>query len=430
MSITDFKKLSERQLQFIEESIWSDKPIQLSSGSVRSGKNFAGIFRLAMFLANEPLGYEKSDFAFCGASTKAVYRIILKDLFTLIGKENYTYNRQDGSGKIFDRDFYSFGFCKANSVEPLRGMTLGGLAGTEAIFCHEEFFDESNLRLSLPGSKSFWDTNPGSPNHYIKKFLDNPDKQSQIEHHEFLLKDNTYYLEQNPGYIEKLYIMYPPGTLLHKRMILGQWSMAEGVIYDSIDSGNKITRDQLPINFDEYHVGVDYGTQNACVFLLIGIKDDVYYIIKEYYYSGRDTGIQQTPGQYLKDFRAFLGGIPIKGVFVDPSASYFIAELDQAGYPVREADNSVDPGIKCLSELFAQNRIKYVAEDCPKFDSEITSYAWDKKRAENGKEQPMKINDHGPDSARYTIFTLEDEREYEDDLTQEYWEEMAREFAA
>lgn len=421
--------MSERQIRFIEESIWSEKPIQMSSGSVRSGKNFAGIFRLSMFLANEPHGYETSDFAFCGASTKAVYRIILKDLFALVGKDNYTYNRQDGSGRIFDRDFYSFGFCKANSVEPLRGMTLGGLAGTEAIFCHEEFFDESNLRLSLPGSKSFWDTNPGSPSHYIKRFLDNPEKQSQIEHHEFLLKDNTYYLEQNPDYIKKLYIMYPPGTLLHKRMILGQWAMAEGVIFDSIDDGNKITRDQLPDNFDSYQVGVDYGTQNACVFLLIGVKGDTYYIIREYYYSGRETGIQQTPSQYTKDFKAFLRGIPIQGVYVDPSAIYFITELRQAGYPVKEANNSVDPGIKCLAELFAENRIKYVVEDCPKFAMEITSYAWDKKRADNGKEQPLKINDHSVDGCRYAIFTIEDDRDDDEMLTEEYWEEMEREFA-
>lgn len=430
MAISDFQKLNENQLEFIERSIWSPKPLHILSGSVRSGKNFAELFRLAMFLENEPYGYETSDFAFCGASTKAVYRIILKDLFALVGEDNYTYNRQDGSGRIFNRDFYSFGFCKANSVEPLRGMTLGGLVGTEATFCHEEFFDESNLRLSLPGSKGFWDTNPGSPTHYLKRMLDDPEKQSQVQHYQFLLSDNTYYVENNPEYINKLYVMYPPGTLLHKRMILGEWAMAEGTIYDSITNENKITRDQLPNNFDAYYVGVDYGTQNPCVFLLIGVKGDIYYVIKEYYYSGRETGIQQTPTQYRQDFKAWLGGIPIKGVFIDPSATYFITEMEQSGYPVEKADNSVDPGIKCVAELFANNRLKYVLEDCLRFDREITSYAWDKKRAENGKEQPLKVNDHGPDGLRYVCHTLEDGREEEESNTEEYWEELIREYAA
>lgn len=429
MPIQDFQGLGKKQLSFLENSVWSDRPVQFLYGSVRSGKNFVGAIRLAMFLANEPFGYENSDFVFCGASIKAVYRILLKDLFDLIGPENYKYNRQDGSGRIFNRDFYSFGFCKANSVEPLRGMSLGGLAGTEATFCHEDFYDETNLRLSYPGSKAFWDTNPGSPNHYLKKILDDPEKSKEIEAYHFLLENNPF-IRRNKAYIRKLYRMYPPGTLLHKRMILGEWAMAEGVIYDSITSENKISRDQLPSNFDSYYVGVDYGTQNPCVFLLISVKGNVYYIIREYYYSGRETGIQQTPTQYRQDFKAWLGGIPIKGVFIDPSATYFITEMEQAGYPVEQADNSVDPGIKCLAELFAQNRLKYVAEDCPKFDKEITSYAWDKKRAENGKEQPLKTGDHGPDAARYTIFTLEDGREEEESNTEEYWEELIKEYAA
>lgn len=423
MPLSDFKNLSPRQIQFMRESIQSERSLQLAYGSVRSGKNFAGAIALMCFLRFEPVGYETSDFIFCGASIKAVYRILLKNLFELVGEDNYTYNRADGSGRIYDRAFYSFGFTNANSHEPIRGMDVGGLAGTEATFCHPDFFDESNLRLSYPGSKAFWDTNPGPPTHYLKQMLDDPEKAGEIQAHHFLLNDNPFIMK-NPAYIRKLYAMYPPGTLLHKRMIQGEWAMAEGRIFDTYTDRHLIPRYAMPLVYDRKVVGIDYGTQNACVFLLIGIIGRTYYVIREYYYSGRETGVQQTTGQYLQDLLAFVRGEDVDGYYADPSAAYFIAEMDQAGLPVEKANNAVLPGIQAINTVLAENRMFLCKEDTPRLQKEMVSYVWDLKAQERGVEQPIKKADHGPDAARYAIATIEDGME----TTSSVWDDLEREF--
>lgn len=394
MPIADFKGLSERQWEYIERSVWSERDIQFLYGSVRSGKNFSNAIRLAMYLANEPEGYADSDFAFFGVSTKVVYRVLLRDIFDLVGEENYTYNRQDGSGRIFDREFFSFGFTKANSVEPLRGLTLGGFAGTEATFCHQDFFDESQLRLSYEGAKGFWDTNPGPPSHYIKQILDDPKKAENFEIHHFLLKDNPWIMA-NKKVVARFLSMYPPGTLLHKRMIEGKWAAAEGAIYDTITDANYIHESELPREFDGgIHVGIDHGYQNACVFLLIGLHAGTYYIFDEYYYSGTEKGMQQSDSDYLLDFKRFIEGHDVSGIFPDPNATGFIVELKKAGFAIEDVDNSVAPGIHCLIGLFGNNRIKIVKAKCPKTSEQLLGYRWCPKAQSKGKEVPIKKDDH------------------------------------
>lgn len=408
MPFNDLKDLSDRQVEYIRALFASEKANQLAFGSVRSGKNFAGAIALSMYLRFEPYGYEKSDFIFCGASIKAVYRILLRDIFDLVGPENYEYRSNDGSGRIFDREFYSFGFTNANSHHPMRGISAGGVAGTEATFMHPEFYDEIQARLSYPGAKALLDTNPGPPTHYLKKNIDDPAKRAEIELHHFVLQHNPWIM-RDPAYIRRLYAMYPPGTMTHKRMILGEWAAAEGLVFDSFSDRHLIARTDLPKHYDRKVVGIDYGTQNACVFHLVGIIGRHYYFIRSYRYSGREEGVQQTTGQYLQDLLAFVRGEDIEGYYPDPSAAPFITEMDQADLLVEEAYNAVLPGIELMKTAFAEGRIHICKEDCPGLQQEIPGYVWDTKAGEKGKEQPVKKADHDIDAARYVVATLEDQ---------------------
>ena len=156
--------LSLEQYEFLRDST---ARINIAHGPVRSGKNFIENLRMLLYLKSEPHGDPTSDIAFCGTSKDAIFRIFLRDLFALAGPANYTYNRQNGSGTIFGRAFYSFGFRKSDDYERLRGATLGGALLTEATLCHPDFFNEILARLSLDGSKIFLDTNPAGPYHWL-----------------------------------------------------------------------------------------------------------------------------------------------------------------------------------------------------------------------------------------------------------------------
>jgi hypothetical protein len=43
---------------------------------------------------------------------------------------------------------------------------------------------------------------------------------------------------------------------------------------------------------------------------------------------------------------------------------------------------------------------------------ELKSYVWDEKAAQRGEEKPVKMQDHGPDAARYYVFTVLPEWRY------------------
>ena len=100
----------------------------------------------------------------------------------------------------------------------------------------------------------------------------------------------------DPGYVDAMKKAFT--GLWYKRFILGLWVMAAGVVYDVFkDDKHKI--DKLPDTFDKYYITMDYGTNNPCVFLLIGKKDNKYYVIKEFYHEGRKEGQKTGPESWL-----------------------------------------------------------------------------------------------------------------------------------
>lgn len=409
MPLEDLETFSPKQLHYLTTS---HHDINLAYGSMRSGKNLLEAIRMMVYGKFEPYGYTHKPLAFCGVSTKAVYRIVLQDLFTAVGPGNWEYNRQDGSGRLYDREFYSFGFSKANSYEALRGLSLAGALSTEHLFCHPSFDDELQFRLSFKGAKLFLDTNPGGPAHPIKTgLIDNPKMADKLGVYHFLMDDNPF-IQKNPDYKSRLLAKYPPGTLIHRRNILGEWAQAEGAILTTFGDHNICRRFELPLLFNKVYAVVDYGTQNDFHALLVGVVKQVsgpdhYYVIREFVHSGRDTGVQKTPSQYKDDLVELIGHYQIDGVLVDPSATYFIAELRQAGFDLVDVDNSVGPGIQTLLELFNAGLITINQDDCPVLCEQIPSWCWDEKARMNEKEVPIKKNDHGIDALRYLCHTLE-----------------------
>ena len=70
------------------------------------------------------------------------------------------------------------------------------------------------------------------------------------------------------------------------------------------------------------------------------------------------------------------------------------------------ANNSVDEGIQRVCTVLSQHKLKFHKERTTNTCREMVNYSWDPKRIENGKEQPLKKNDHGPDQVRYAVNDL------------------------
>lgn len=405
MPIQKIHPLSKEQLNLLHHS---HSKFNLSDGPVRSGKNFIQNFRMLNACLSEPEANPKSDIVFAGISKDSIERNFLKDFFEIVGETNYTYDRGRGKGTLFGRSFYCFAAKNADSYKSLRGSTVGLALVTELTELHKDFYKELLARCSIQGAKIFADTNPGSPYHWIYTDLINNNnlKTKQFKRFQFNFNSN---LSLSEDYKDDLKAFYGEGTLLYNRMILGQWCMADGIIYDMFNPSVHVV-EKIPGKIGRTWLGVDYGTANPCVFLSVSRKNNVYYVTDEYYYDGRKDGYK-TDYQYSIDLVEFAEDKDTRELFVDPSALSFKNQVKQVGLNlnVKEANNNVIEGIKLVSRLLSQNRL-FIHKRCINLIREFSSYVWDTNAQKRGEDKPKKEHDHAQDALRYILLSVEQQK--------------------
>ena len=153
-------------------------------------------------------------------------------------------------------------------------------------------------------------------------------------------------------------------------------------------------------------ISCDYGTQNPTAFLLWQQgADKKWYCRREYYYSGRDKGRQKTDAEYSADLKAWLNGLEIRAVILDPAAASFKAQLEKDGFKVKKAKNDVLDGIRLVATLLLTGSI-FIDKSCDNLIKEFASYIWDAKAADKGEDKPVKEHDHALDALRYFCMTV------------------------
>ncbi len=354
--------------------------------------------------------FSGQNFAMCGKTIGSFRRNVLFWLKLMLKSRGYSVadHRADNlvtiSRKGVTNYFYIFGGKDERSQDLIQGITLAGVFFDEVALMPESFVNQATGRCSVDGSKYWFNCNPDGPYHWFKlNWIDMAKDKNLIVLH-FTMDDNLSLSEK----IKERYRYMYTGVFF-KRYILGLWAMAEGIIYDMFSEEHHVYSlleyaKQL-IDGGRY-VSVDYGTQNATVFLLWNKgRDRKWYCIREYYYSGRDKGTQKTDAEYVEDMDKFLGGTPVKAIIVDPSSASFIAALNKHGYAVIPAINAVEDGIRLVSTLLNTEKIAF-GNCCKNTIMEFSSYIWDRKAAERGEDKPVKQHDHAMDAVRYFCYTI------------------------
>ena len=381
-------RASDKAIQSIQEAT---SRINIWEGAVRSSKTITSLAAWLVFIRDAPPG----PLMMIGKTERTLSRNILDVIQDIVGTENFNYNRGLGECKIFNRKVLIAGANDERAEQKIRGLTLAGAYGDEVTLWPESFFRMLLSRLSVKGARLYATTNPDSPYHWLKEdILDNPKLNLSSWH--FTLDDNP---ALDPEYVSDLKNEYT--GIWYKRFILGQWVLAEGVIYDMWDDSVHVI--EPPHVMDFYDVAIDYGTATVMTFGLFGNRAGNYYLCDEYYYDARKVGKQKTDSEFANDFEAFVGDKKVN-VYIDPSAKSFTQELRRRGYTVIEADNSVIDGIRYVSRLFSDRRF-FVAPECKHFQKEITQYVWDEKAQNKGEDKPMKSSDHLMDATRYYLYT-------------------------
>jgi len=362
----------------------------LCDGAVRSGKTVAltvGFFLWAMTRFNGKV------FALCGRTVGAVRRNITVHLHSWLGglfriTENRAENRLTVEYGGRRNTFYLFGGQDESSASVIQGITLAGVLLDEAALMPRSFVEQACARCSEPGSKLWLSCNPGHPEHWLHREWIQKAKQKNTLHLHFTMEDNPALDPMVRRRYESLYT-----GAFYRRYVLGQWCGGEGLVYE-FDPAVHVVK-ALPAQ-GRWFISVDYGTQNPFSAGLWCVSGGKAYRVREFYYSGRQTGKLRTDRQYHEDLVKLAGTAPVELVIVDPSASSFIAELRRQGvFRVRKANNAVLPGIQLVTRLLQQRRL-LVGESCRDAIREFGLYRW-----AEGSDSPEKTDDHAMDEIRY-----------------------------
>ena len=394
-------QLSRKQNEYIRNA---NRRWNLKVGAVRSGKSFVDVSFMIPARLRE-LKDEKGLNLIIGVSNSTIERNVLqpmRELYTnaIVGSIN-----SENIAMVCGVPVYCLGAEKISQVAKIQGMSVKYCYGDEIAKWNKEVFAMLQSRLDKPYSCFDGACNPESPGHWLKTFIDREDIDAYIQ--KYTIFDNPFLPKE---FVENLCREYA-GTVYYGRYIDGEWTLAEGLIYPMYQDA---IVDDPDGGISEFSLSIDYGTMNAFSAGLWGKYEGVWYRLKEYYYSGRDTGVQKTDEEYAVELdkliepimsaRQTANGYVLQKMetIIDPSAASFITLLQKKPwYKVIHAENAVLDGIRDTASAMQTGKIK-VCKSCKNWIKEVQGYVWDTDESE---DKPIKVNDHAMDDTRYFVKT-------------------------
>lgn len=380
------------------------KRINLLEGSVSSGKTWISLVLWAFWVKTMP---EDKLYLMCAKSLTTLKRNCLFLLQELVGEGNFTFSIPAKEGSLFGRRVLFEGANDARSESKIRGMTLQGAYCDELTQFPEDFFTMLLSRLRVPGAKLFSTTNPDTPNHWLmRNYIARADEIDFLDI-KFTIDDNTTLPADYVENIKKEYV-----GVFYDRFILGEWVIAEGLVYPNFDKNKHVTTRTPWLDGNgttrrgtQYYISIDYGVLNPFSAGLWAVYGGKAYRWREYYHKGRENNYQKLDEEYYDAIEALADNLPIELIIIDPSASSFKTTINRHGkFSVANADNDVVPGIRTVSQLLQCGRL-LISEQCKDCIKEFQLYSWDKD--ETGLvEKVVKESDHAMDDTRYFCHTI------------------------
>lgn len=402
--------ISRKQILSI---VQADARINLWHGAVSSGKTIASLLAFLNAVANAP---SNGIIFIIGRTIQTCERNIIEVLQQVDGpfgpfSSQVHHTRGANIAIIFGRTVHIVGANDVRSEGKIRGSTAALIYIDEATLIPESMFIMCLSRLRVPGAKLLATTNPAGPQHWLRQGFLLREADLNMKSWHFTLEDNPWLADDYVAALKTEYI-----GLWYKRMILGEWCMAEGAIYDMWDADRHII-DVVPAIQRWIGVGVDYGDRHPFAALMLGLGEDRnLYVTGEYRHDIKVTARSLTMAEHSSALRRFvdqhpLPGTTLKGVApelyaVDPAAAAFRIQLLRDGIASYAADNAVVDGIRTFANLIGTDRL-YVHRSCKGLIDEIPNYAWDPTAAAKGEDKPVKVGDDSMDAARYIVKTSE-----------------------
>ena len=381
--------------------------ITICEGAVRSGKTIANIDLFNIHIAEQR--NKKRDFILTGYTIGSIERNVIKPWSERLGVDLRL--DQHSRFDLYGNKVNCFGADKTDSYKAMTGMTSHGWYANEVTLQHKNTRTEAFHRCSGEGYRIFWDTNPDYPEHPVKiGYIDKSGERLEsgrirIKSWHFELEDNTFL---TPEYIENIKATTPPG-MMYDRRIKGKWVAAEGLVYEGWNPDiHGIDSFTIPPDWQRVR-GIDWGFTNPFVCLWGAIDPDGrLYIYDEYY----------QPKVLIKyHARRINRNIGVFRWTVADHDAQDNAEIRQFGIRTRRAQKDVEIGIQKVAERLVvqadkKPRLSVFRDRCPNTMREMGIYCWqEQKDGKPVKEEPLKVDDHCPDTIRYMVMEIDNAHE-------------------
>ena len=412
-----YQRFSKRQILAMT---WWNRPAFkhhdaiVCDGAIRTGKTMCMADGFVLWSMST---FNGQCFAICGKTIASLRRNVILQLPHWLG-DLFQITERRGDNRLTITDgkrtnyYYLFGGRDESSYSLIQGITLAGVLLDEVALMPRSFVEQACARCSVPGSKLWFNCNPGGPEHWFYKEWILDKKKKNALHLHFTMEDN---LALDPEVKSRYENMY--NGAFYRRYIQGDWCVAEGLIYpfekqmyvvqeavpQEMAKRLNLTSQEILKKYGEWYISCDYGTLNPFSAGLWWVCEGRAVRVAEYYYSGREKSSMKTDEEYYTELEKLAGDRPIRSVIVDPSAASFIAAIRRHGrFAVRKAKNNVLPGIRLTATMLKAGVIR-IHEDCADAIREFGLYRWEEK---GEVDKPIKENDHAMDDIRYFCSTV------------------------
>lgn len=389
-----FKVHSQKQHDFL----FSKKRIGIAATGIQWGKTLSGILWLKMMMHQ----YRSKDDNFL--VTAPTYKILNQatlPIFLHWNGDLGKYNKKDDTFKINGGGTVYFR-TGASPDSPV------GITKIRAVLCDEGglytryFWDNIQARSSFYEAPIRIVTSPYSLNwlftDFIRKHVSGDKYIRELCHlTQATSKENSYFPAKE--YDDRQHTMDPRRF----NMIYGgQFSKAEGLVYDCFDQALHVCDPIKLPDGTEYYCGVDWGYTDPFVITIRAVTPE---------------GMHYRVGEWCKPYMRLQEMVDVavriqnfwhvQKWAADPSRPEYIAEFCRNGLRTIPASNDIIPGIEKHYELIADGRFKIFRDSCHHTVDELETYHYpedkDLKPDQDSKNKnlPVDQSNHCMDADRY-----------------------------
>lgn len=251
--------------------------------------------------------------------------------------------------------------------------------------------------------------NPVSSAHWIKRvFFDTPDSNVLTHHSTYL--DNRFIDEAYYKRMERRKLLDPEGYRIYG---LGEWGETSGLVFTNwhVDEISQRIED-----YDDVAIGQDFGFNHANALLLLGIKDNQIFILRELYVTEKDTNeIIKLADNWIPIPEPKINEVAIRNgdilppklfnpksiiMFCDSAEPDRILMWNRAGYYATPCEKGAG-SVKAQIDWLKQRQI-IVDTSCTNTIAELQQYRWKKDKTTGlYTDEPVNFLDDAMAALRY-----------------------------